>query len=137
MNPINKVRELVTTMTEHEREACLEVFSKAEHESEVLTKNIQGNIEKLKTGFAELSMDDWDKFCDGFDYLCKGIRQTWALIDRRRHLDEQARSVKRREYVEGMLDRGFKFDQIVIEGEPFETVDGKLKSRLSEDEIPF
>lgn len=137
MNAIDKVKELVTTMTEHERETCLEVFTKAEHENEVLTKNIQDNIEKLKGGFTGLIMDDWDKFCDGFDKLCKGIRQTWALIDRRRQLDEQARSMKRKEYVQGMLDQGLKFDRIVIEGESFETAAGKLQSRLNEDDAPF
>ena len=137
MNAIDKVKELVTTMTEKEREACLKVFSEAEHKTELLTKNIQGNIEKLKAGFAELTMDDWDKFCDDLQSLSRGIKQTWMLIDRHRQLDEQARSAKRQEYVQGMLDQGFKFDRIVIEGESFETVDGKLQSRLSEDDIPF
>ena len=77
MNKIDEVKELVGTMTEHERKACLEEFTKAEHENEVLTKNIRVNIEKLKVGFAELTVDDWDKFCDNLVNLSRREGEVW------------------------------------------------------------
>ena len=98
MNAIDKVKELVTTMTEQERKACLEVFSKSEHETEVLIRNIQSNLKKLKAGFAGLTMDDWGKFCGELQDLSSAVKQTWVVIDRHRQLDNEARAAKRKEY---------------------------------------
>ena len=137
MNAIDKFKELVSSMTEHEREACLKVFSEIEHETVVLAKNIEGNIEKLKVAFTELSMENWDEFYCDLNNISKGIRQTWAMIDRRRRIEERARSAKRQEYAQGILDKGFKFDRIAIDGDSFVVVDGKLQSESLHDDLPF
>ena len=124
-------------MDETQRQACLQLLKKAETEDETLKKNIPANIDKLKTGFAELSTDDWEAFYRRLHEHCHVVKKIWRMIDRRRELARQARSSKRQEYVERMLDQGFQFDLIVIEGEPFEVVTGKVSSKIVEDNIPF
>ena len=137
MDAIEQVKKLITQMDETQRQACLHLLKKTESEDETLKKNITANIEKLKAGFAELSIDDWEAFYRRLHGHCHGIKKIWRMIDRRRELARQARSSKRQEYVERMLDQGFQFDLIVIEGEPFEVVNGKVSSKIVEDNIPF
>ena len=135
MNAIEEFEGVVIRKRIDERITSFETFRKEEAEAEKFAnKIIKHNIKELKAGFAELDMEDWEKFYCDLDFLSTWIKRTWMVIEMR---DERARSAKHREYVQRMLDKGLKFDRIVIEGATFKVSDGKLEAVLSDDGMDF
>ena len=131
MNAIEELEGVVIQRKEDERITSFEMFRKKESEDKKFyDKVIHHNIKDLKAGFAELDMEDWEKFYCDLDFLSTWITRTLMAIEVR---DQRARAVKHWEYVQGMLDKGLKFDRIVIEGTTFKVSDGKLEAVLSDD----
>jgi ADP-heptose:LPS heptosyltransferase len=139
MDAIEQVKKLIPQMDEIQRQNCVDLLKKAEAEDKNLEKDIAIDIEKLKYEINELSTDDWKEFCRRLNELCYRIKLIWKRIDRRQEIVAQAESAKRQEYVDRMLDLGFEFDQIVIEGERFIVGYNKRSKKITEedDDIPF
>lgn len=137
MDAITQVKELVTQMDETQRRGCLELFTKTETEDETLKKSIGTDIEKLKAGFAELSTDNWEAFCTRLERLSDGMQMTFRMIGRREEIEREAKTIQRKEYAQGMVNQGFKFDRITIEGQTFRFIGGELHGEVTEDDIPF
>ena len=134
MDAIEQVKTLVTGMDRAERQKCLEVFSQKETEDETLKKNIDENVLELKVRVAELSTDDWELFCKRLRELSQGVKLTWRMIDRRREIERAERIAKKQAYVQEMVDAGYQFTHISVDGEDFIIESGKIVDR---NDIPF
>ena len=94
-------------------------------------------IEDIKERYSMLSTDDWDEFCKELHSICRDGRIMWRLIDSYNQEQEKQKVKEIEVKITEMLNKGFEFSQMRIDGIDFWIREGRISQCDPDDDIPF
>jgi len=133
-----QVRRILDGMNEQEKAAWYKELDEMERRAKAEIdprEQIQAKLNRIKKQVPDITMDDWDTFCQNLNCRCKDLRAMWRLIDEYNHQLRIKAKELAESHVKEMLEHGFKFDRISINDTAFEIHEGKISN--PDDDFPF
>ena len=132
-----QVRQILSGMTKQERIDQLKEFDEMERQPEKKNETmaqIQSALNDMKKLFVDLELHDWDQFRLDLDNFFQVTKYLWKLID---SYDRLRKHESIKILIRQIIEVGFMFDEIKVDGVKFCVRDGEIYYPESDDVLPF
>lgn len=134
---MSNILDFVERLNKDERKSLIEKLSELDDSPEAIKSEAIASFQKLQNDFASLDPENWDNFRQGFCDFCGGLeRRLWPLIHDYHDCKEAERVAEIREMLQAHVDRGLKFEKLIMAGNDFTLKDGKVQW-VDDTDIPF